>query len=264
MASESGHAPSRAYFGRDGTFHLNGATLWLQSGTKIDTDDATAVTLNQLLAETVAEGLTATGTTQATALALTADINRLTTVGANSGVLLPPSLPGLTVIVINHGANPVQVYGAGTDTIDDVATATGVAQMVNSVCLYSCTLATKWYAEGLGSGYAGAFPTVSYTEGITAGTTQTQAGGTPITTALNRVTTANTNDGVTLPVSAPGMQVTVINASANTIKVYPNAGGTGTEQINAVGANAAYTIATVKSVSFYCTLAGQWHTILTA
>src|SRR5260370_13342007 len=82
-----------------------------------------------LLRESVSDTLTAVGTTQATALALTSEINRLTTVAAGTGVSLPAAVPGLTVYVINHGANPLQVYGAGTDQIDDIATATCVTQM---------------------------------------------------------------------------------------------------------------------------------------
>ena len=55
--------------------------------------------------------------------------------------MLPPAVvnqgvtnqAGLTVLVINHGANPMQVFGSGTDTINDVAAATGVSQMQGSM-----------------------------------------------------------------------------------------------------------------------------------
>jgi hypothetical protein len=100
---------------------------------------------------------------------LTGNINRVTTVAtAGDSVLLPPSAPGLDVIVINKGANPMQVFGSGTDTIDDIATATGVSQMANSFVLYACTFAGKWYSEGLASGFGGpGLATASFSASVT-------------------------------------------------------------------------------------------------
>jgi hypothetical protein len=73
---------------------------------------------------------------QTGAFQLTRQNNRVTTVTtAGDSIMLPPALPGLEVIVVNHGANSMQVFGNGTDTIDDVATATGVPQMQNSTTL---------------------------------------------------------------------------------------------------------------------------------
>ncbi len=56
---------------------------------------------------------------------------------------------------------------------------------------------------------------------ITAGTTQTQAGGTKITAASAAVTTANANDAVTLPKGYAGLEVFIANLSANTLGVFP-------------------------------------------
>src|SRR5712664_233202 len=63
---------------------------------------------------------------QALATQLITQTCRITTV-ATSGdsIKLPPSQPGLEVLIINHGANPMQVFGSGADTIDDIASATG-------------------------------------------------------------------------------------------------------------------------------------------
>lgn len=58
-----------------------------------------------------------------------------------------------------------------------------------------------------------------------AGTTQTYAGATPITTDVAILTTGNANDGVLLPQAGPGLIVIVKNTSANAAKVYaPNSG----------------------------------------
>jgi len=95
-----------------------------------------------------ADGLTATPSgNQSTALLLTAQINRISTVGsAADAVRLIPATPGIWQVVINDAAsNSMQVYGSGTDTINDVATATGVAQAAGKTATYYCSVAGKWY-----------------------------------------------------------------------------------------------------------------------
>ncbi len=99
-------------------------------------------------------------------------------------------------------------------------------------------------------------------DSYTASTTQTQAGGTPLYHEVNAVASAHASDAVTLPESSPGMVVTVLLTTAsNTCKVYPNAGGTGTETINALTANASITMAALTRAEFYCVVAGQWWTL---
>lgn len=59
---------------------------------------------------------------------------------------------------------------------------------------------------------------------LTASVTQTQAGGTKITSASAVVTTANANDAVTLPKGFAGLQIFIANLSANALGVFPAAG----------------------------------------
>ena len=68
----------------------------------------------------------------------------------------------------------------------------------------------------------------SITDSITAGTTQTQAGATALTTQVNRVTVSGTNgDGVKLPTAVAGARVLIINAdAAQTIQIWPNTSDT--------------------------------------
>src|SRR5437899_2224040 len=84
------------------------------------------------------DGITAkAGGTQAAATPLTGAINKISTVAsAQDSVRLPASIPGMAVVVINDGAQPLQVFGAGTDTIADVATATGVSQAKGVTATY--------------------------------------------------------------------------------------------------------------------------------
>lgn len=227
-----------------------------------------SLSLTGLLYESVTDNLTAhAGGTQAAALPLTAELNRISTVAtAGDSVSLPASAAGLSIVVVNSGANAMQVFGAGTDTINAVATATGVSQMPNSLVLYVCHTAGTWYTTGLGVGYAGSYETSSYKNGITAHAGGTQAGAVGDANAtlpamMNRLTVvASANDSVVLPVSVAGMQITVSNgAAANSANIYPQTG----EYMNATQ-NGALGIAAGKAATFYCTVAGTWHSILSA
>ncbi len=94
-----------------------------------------------------ASGLTAhAGGTQAAALALTAAINSVGTVGTiGDSVRLPTSVAGGICVVVNDAALALQCFGASTDTIDDVATATGVQVPGKSTAVFWCPVAGKWY-----------------------------------------------------------------------------------------------------------------------
>jgi hypothetical protein len=112
----------------------------------------TAVTIknvnNGILTVTAGDGIVAhAGGGQASATLLTASVNRVATVGtAADSVKLPVSVAGMVVQLVNDdAANSMQVFGSGTDTINDVATATGVAQAAGKAATYSCPVAGKWY-----------------------------------------------------------------------------------------------------------------------
>jgi hypothetical protein len=82
------------------------------------------------------------GGTQAAALALTAQFNRVDTVAtAADSVKLPiPTYVGQEIEIMNNApTNSLQVFGSGTDTINGVATATGVAQAAGKFAMYKAT-----------------------------------------------------------------------------------------------------------------------------
>jgi hypothetical protein len=227
-----------------------------------------SITMSQtgFVYESYADSLVAfAGGGQSGALLMTAECNRIATVTtAGDSVRLPASVPGLTVYLANHSAtNPMQVYGSGADTINDVAAATGVSQMPNSVVLFTCYTAGAWYSEGLATGFSGGFQTLSAKDNITAYNGGGQANATLLTAMLNRiVTVANATDSLKLPVSSPGMAVTVTNASVSTqpVVVFPQAA----DQINALGISGSFSILNTKTCEFICHTAGQWHTLLSA
>jgi len=221
------------------------------------------INLTGLFYESSQDSITAhAGGGQASAVAITAEIARITTCAtAGDSVVLPAAAAGLTIALTNHGAKSAQVYGLGTDTINDVAAATGVSQMPGSEVIYVCTTAGKWYANGLGTGYNGSFETMSYADSLTAHAGGGQGSATPLTAMMNRVTTvATTADSVILPTGVAGMSIVVINAASNSMNVYPDTGST----IDAGSANAAKAVAGGKTATFFTTVAGAWHSILTA
>ena len=79
------------------------------------------VTMTGPLLRSNAQGLTSTGATQGSALALTADINVVTTVAALSGVALPNFGAGAEVLVVNAGSNALLVYPFSGGTISGSA-----------------------------------------------------------------------------------------------------------------------------------------------
>lgn len=217
-----------------------------------------------LFAESATDSITAfAGGGQTSATLLTTELNRVTTVAtAADSIKLPASVKGTTIMVVNHAANSMQVFGSGTDTINDVATATGVPHMPNSTVIYSCYTAGAWYTEGLATGFASGFQTMSTINGLTAHAGGGQGSALPLTAMINRVTTVGTAaDSVILPASVAGMQITVINAAAaNSMNVFPATG----DAINALSANTAFAVAANKTATFTCPVAGTWHSILTA
>lgn len=100
------------------------------------------------------------------------------------------------------------------------------------------------------------------TNGITATASGTQVTSLILSTKWNRITTvASGNDSVRLPPAIAALTIVVVNAAAsNSAKIWPSPG----DAINALGADAALTLAANKLIEFRCLNDGQWHTNLTA
>lgn len=258
--------------GTDTINNLNGQTVGVsQPGNSVDTywcaiapswvAEVGAGFSAGMMTESSQDTITAfAGGGQGSATLISTQTARVTTIAsANDSIKLPASAPGLELLVMNHGANTLAVYGTSPDTIDDNATATGVRQMVSSMCIYACASTGAWYSEGIGTGYAGSFPTVSFVNGLTALAGGGQAGATPLTAVLNRIGVCATGgDSVLLPPSFGGMQITVANSGAASTNVFPSVG----EQINTSGANVAFGVGGSKTCSFYCCVAGTWNSVL--
>lgn len=99
---------------------------------------------------------------------------------------------------------------------------------------------------------------MSAVSGITASATSNQAGATPLTRTINRITTvASAGDSVRLPAALPGAMILVKNTTATSMDVFPATG----ENINALADNAAFAVGATTSRMFFCALAGTWETL---
>lgn len=103
-----------------------------------------AVPIGLLGAQTQVGNLAVTaraGGGQANATALDYGVNTVTVVAtAADSVKLPTAIAGAVCWVKNlDAADSMQVFGSGIDTIDGIATGTGVAQAAGNGTIYVCT-----------------------------------------------------------------------------------------------------------------------------
>ena len=132
--------------------------------------------------------------------ALTSDYNVITTAATSpSGVTLPTATQGRRIIVVNKGANPINVYPATGGTIDALTANASIQLAVNSVMEFNASSTTQWYSSfnnsvsGTGvttfsAGTTGLTPSSATTGAITlAGTLNVANGGTGVTTLAGLV-----------------------------------------------------------------------------
>jgi len=97
----------------------------------------------------ITTGITAAGSTQGTATALTKEINVVSTVssGAN-GVLLPTAVAGIVLIVNNTSANTLNVYPATGGAVNSGSTNAAYSHVSGASIQYYATSGTQWYTVG--------------------------------------------------------------------------------------------------------------------
>jgi hypothetical protein len=105
--------------------------------------------------------------------------------------------------------------------------------------------------------FFGGFFVGGVTAAITAAGT-TQATATEITTASNNVTVVAVGaNGVRLPTAQPGVQILIRNSDASdALNIYPASGA----QINALGANVAFSLVAGSTIQLFSTTTTQWFT----
>jgi len=149
-----------------------------------------------------------------------------------------------------------------TTNIQAGATASGSTKAIN---IGTAGLSGSTTAINIGSAVSGATSTTtlnglavnSISAAVSAaGTTQGTATG--LVSNINNVTVVTAAAaGVRLPTAVAGMRILVRNSdSADTLSIYPATGGT----INALAANAAFTLAAGSTIELMATTTTQWYT----
>ena len=93
----------------------------------------------------VTASITAAGSTQGTAVALTRPINVVTTAAASTGVILPATVAGMRMIVVNNGANALAVYPPSGGAINAIATNGSYSLAVGARLEFIAASTTQWY-----------------------------------------------------------------------------------------------------------------------
>jgi len=122
-------------------------------GTEVFRYTTTGVSFTGYTSVKTSAGLTAVGNNRATSLALVSQLNFISSAAASTGVTLPSAATvgiGGHVDIFHAGANAITVYGAGSDTIDGAAAATGVALTNAKRCRYYVSAAATWISAQFG------------------------------------------------------------------------------------------------------------------
>lgn len=215
--------------------------------------------------------VSAAGSSQGDAQALTKTYNIVGTASANQGVKLPDCVAGVRVTVYNSSANTIKIYPASSEAIDDAALNAPITLAVNKVKEFIGVSATQWNTinddgenitvTSVDSGSITVSGSTSLlgdlklgvSSAITAAGTD-QAGAASLGETVSVVTTATANQGVKLKTAVAGLKAEIYNTTSANIKVYPNTSDT----IDGAAANVAKTLPANSSMILVCKDATNW------
>ncbi len=177
--------------------------------------------------------VSAAGSTQAGATALTVDYNVVTTVSASTA---------LAGVVISGTAGQFTCT-ATTLAVNDTITITGTLGGTGTITGYATGNVYK----------------VSATNGTTTFTLQTTSSVAIVTTTgtPTGLTYTNANTGVKLPTGTAGRRIVIVNKGANTLKIYPVT----SSYIDAESINVAISVASNGSIELMASSSTQWYSI---
>jgi hypothetical protein len=251
------------------------AAVWLQvsTGALIATANSPSfanLTLSGRQTRSSATAVTAfSGGGQASATSLSADFSNITTATASS----PPydsakfsavGAPGQDRPIANNAANPVQLFGSGSDTINGVASGTGVTLLPGFIGVAKCVVAGNLQIDNLPSfATADKYNANSATSGTTLTGANLTGGATEVTLAMTGTlggdanaqlpTVANLVAAIPNPVAGYSYKVRFLNlSSANHVwTITTNTGWTlnGTMTVAQNASRACYVTLTTLSAA---------------
>jgi hypothetical protein len=96
--------------------------------------------------KSIATSISAAGSTQATATALTKSFNEVTTVSSGQGVVLPSPEAGEIIMVANQGANALNIYPESGHSINNLSANAAQSLATDTRRLFFATSSSKWYS----------------------------------------------------------------------------------------------------------------------
>ena len=105
------------------------------------------ITTNYVI-RSVSTSISAAGTVQANATALTKEINVVSTVASGSGVRLPTAVAGMVISITNTNANSLLVYPATSGIINSLAANAAFTQPAGATLQFIAPTTTQWYTVG--------------------------------------------------------------------------------------------------------------------
>ncbi len=207
--------------------------------------------------------VTAAGSTQGDAQAITKTYNIITSASANQGVKLPDAAAGLVINVYNTSGATIKVYPASGDTINGGSADAPVDVVTDNGAEYVGTSSGAWREVGSGgnnvqdftiNGTASLLGNVKYGVQTATAAGTTQGNGTAITETVVVITAGSTDNGVVLPTAAAGLTIIVQNSTTTDFKLYPNTSDT----IDGGSANAAVTLPAKTTITVTCKDSTDW------
>jgi hypothetical protein len=96
----------------------------------------------------VGTAISAAGTVQGNATAITKEMNVVSTVASGAGVVLPTAVAGMVISITNTSANSLAVYPATSAAINTESANAAYSQPAGSTLQFIAPTTTQWYTVG--------------------------------------------------------------------------------------------------------------------
>ena len=136
---QNGNTAARTY-----TFQDRDGTIADLTDVNLKANSAAPV-FTGMVRRSVNAAVSAAGTTQGTATSIANDIIVVTTASASQGVILPASVPGVQIVIINTTAVAVNVYPPSGGQVDSLGTNIAFSLPTNGKIMFMATTNTQYY-----------------------------------------------------------------------------------------------------------------------
>lgn len=240
----------------------------IQFGVDSSMQSSAQITLiNALISDSA---VTAIGNSAVTGYPVRAGATLVTAGAAGTGVTLPsttsamgqggqPVSLGLYIAVAGTAPNPAIVYPSPGDVGATINGQPSVILYQNTVTAFQCFPPGLWFADGIGTGASGSIGTI-VSQGTLAAAGTNQGNAAPITQAMVNVTATAATQGVILPPSQPGLQITINGGGGGAASFHLY--GSGSDTINGTPGSTGIAITNPSAAPTiaYCFSAGAWFT----